>query len=68
MSRRNDGCALERYIEGDWLPAAIRTQRLTRAQRRELDRGKTITVAGALTRRVDWAERQALHYVLCKEQ
>lgn len=56
----NDGCALEKLVDGNWLPVALRYQRFTAEERRALDRGMEVGRDGAVWRRWDWAVRQAL--------
>jgi hypothetical protein len=58
----NEGCALEKLVDGHWLPVALRYQRFTTEERRALDRGAEVRRDDAAWRRWDWAERQALAY------
>ena len=57
---QNDGCALEKLVDGYWIPTALRYQRFAAPVRQALDRGEEVIQEGTTWRRRDWAERRAL--------
>ena len=60
----NTRCALECWIEGQWVPKALRYTRMSVRQRQALNRGEVIELEGRKVRRVDFAERAALSRIL----
>jgi hypothetical protein len=65
--KQNDGCALEKWVDGRWVPLAIRYQRFTAVQIQQLGAGRIVATAGDVQiRRFDWAERQAIILALDK--
>jgi hypothetical protein len=53
-------CALEKTLNGCWIPIAIRYQRFTADELRRLNRGLEIVRDGTTWRRRDYSERVAL--------
>lgn len=58
----NDGCALEKLVDGRWLLVTQRYQRFTADEQRALDRSDEVRRDGVVWRRWGWAERRALAY------
>lgn len=53
-------CALEKLLNGYWMPMAIRYQRFTVEELRQLNCGLTVDRDGVKWRRRDYSERIAL--------
>lgn len=62
--KQNNGCALEKLVDGHWVPVAIRYQRFTANERQALQRGEIICRGVGSFRYFDWNERQALVFAL----
>lgn len=58
--KQNNGCVLEKWVDGRWIPVAMRYQHFTPGERRAQDRGDEVCRDGAAWRRWDWADRRAL--------